>query len=163
MKHRASSGSTPSSGTILFKALILIEIINHLDYEIKGTFRHSNNLPGEDQWWLVVDFDRDIILYYKSIIERGLFKTVSLNSPRHGSHITVIKRGEEPLKNKQHWGFFNDMETTIKVKSLYVMPLGDESKNRIYCLGLEGTDLTYSRRFYGMDERYPFHMTIGWF
>lgn len=128
-------------------------------FQTQGTLRYSENLPGKDQWWLVVDCCPDIVAYYKWLVERGTY--ARLNTPKFGSHISVIS-GEEPIKNIDKWGEHTGESITVDAGPLYSLDANSEDKSKIYCVNIECERLIDLRELFGLKKEYPFHLTIGW-
>lgn len=90
-------------------------------HKAKGILRYSPKLIGErvsDKWWLVIDVDQGICDLYRHLYWLSKYKTVKLQRPAWGAHISVI-RNEEPTDDKKHlWEKYADQELEIEYTSV---------------------------------------------
>jgi hypothetical protein len=72
-----------------------------------GTFRYSptNNGSllrrdgGTTKWWLVIEVDEEFGRYMRHLFEMWSYRTRFLRAPLWGTHISVIRNEEPPLKD----------------------------------------------------------------
>lgn len=56
--------------------------------------------------WLMVDCCEELARYYRSLVH-AFSPSITLQPPRHGSHITVIAGKYEPNHNDRYWKKFD--------------------------------------------------------
>ena len=70
-------------------------------------FRSKAKLAYYPSWWLIAYADDELCKYYRSLINRE-HRSIKLNPPRHGAHITIIAGKYEEPANKEPWGRYQD-------------------------------------------------------
>lgn len=88
--EKSSAGSSPVSRTLINM------------FKSTGQLRYSRK---EDNFWLVLDIDKQIADYYRSFIP----KQYIYNLPRYLPHISIVRK-EKPL-NIDVWGKYNGEDT----------------------------------------------------
>jgi hypothetical protein len=71
-------------------------------YDSTGILRYSNEVSHR----LVLEIDREIVRYYRSLIP----KHFSTNLPRYVPHITVVRPEKEVPINLEFWGKYEGLE-----------------------------------------------------
>lgn len=133
-------------------------------YEAKGTLRYSpQRLGGEEsqKWWLVIDCQDDISEYYRHVIHIESYKTLKLQKPYWGSHITVIRNEEPP--NQELWKKYDGQEIVFKYGNHIGTNYSPERWKSFWWLDSRCEWALDIREELGLRrEPYPqFHLTIG--
>jgi hypothetical protein len=85
-----------------------------------GTVRTSPPVRGESlrrrdggstEWWLILDVDPELGRYLRAEYSRARFRTVQLQPPLWGTHVSVV-RGEEPPA-KAAWKSFDGRRVEV--------------------------------------------------
>lgn len=126
-------------------------------FETSGRLRYSRNSPDGERR-LVADCDHEILRMYAGLSK---LEWRPLNTPRHGAHVTVIKR-EGPIKNVDRWGTHDREIVKIELGPMYEMRYRKGRRGRIYCLKARCNRFDEIREFFGLPVYHSFHMTIGW-
>jgi hypothetical protein len=122
-----------------------------------GTLRYSPKLLGNnsEKFWLVVDCDPTIGLYYRNLYQLFHHKTRQLMRPAWESHITVI-RNEEPPR-KELWEKYSGKQVEFEYEH-FVHTDGNYWWVRVLSEELLDirTELEIDRNPY-----FPLHLSIG--
>ncbi len=70
-------------------------------------YKASGKLVYYDSWWLSLKTDDEICRYYKTLINQQN-KSLRLNLPKHGAHVTVISGKHEVPPYKEFWRKYQD-------------------------------------------------------
>lgn len=128
-------------------------------FEIQGTllFDPGKGSKNFDEWWCLVQLDKEIASYYRWFLKRWGQETSSPNG-LWGFHVSVIK-GEEPKKNKNNWAKMNGKEVTIHYGSWI-----NYSNGRHAWIDCYSDDLSEIREYYGLyvnNRKLKYHATLG--
>jgi len=65
-------------------------------------FSGSGNLLYYPTWWLIAKVEGDICKYYRTLV-KFYNRSLKLNPPKHGAHITIIAGKYEKPSNENLW------------------------------------------------------------
>ena len=107
--------------------------------------------------WLIVKADNGIISYYSSLLNLA-HRSVDLQLPKHGAHITVVSGKYEQPKDFTFWGKYQGRELTF-----YYDPEAIEYGGSYYWMPVVCEELTGIREELGLKPRikWQWHLTIG--
>jgi hypothetical protein len=120
---------------------------------INGTLNRRDG--GTNKWWLVIDVDPEIGIYYRNLFKMSTYGVKTLQRPAWDAHISVVSNEIPP--NKENWMKYNDMEIEFE----YFPEMKD---NQIYFWFPVVCDFALDiRQELGLERNpiYPLHLTVG--
>jgi hypothetical protein len=130
-----------------------------MKFQSVGKLRYSPKLTGDrnEKWWLVVDCDRELGRYYRSLFQAGQFHCRKLQAPSWDEHITVLRNEEPPEAHKFLWHKYEGVAVEFSYSG------GLETDGLYYWLAVDCPQLLDIREELGLarDPLYPLHLTIG--
>lgn len=106
--------------------------------------------------WLMVDCDEELTRYYRKLIHE-FSPSISLQTPRHGSHITVVAGKYEPDHIEKYWKKYDGMPVVFSYSSEI------STDGTYYWLPVVCADFERVREELGLNPTIPipWHLTIG--
>jgi hypothetical protein len=128
-----------------------------------GTFRYSPTLNGSlmrrdggtTRWWLIIDCDPELGRFSRHLLVQGTYRTRTVQSPLWGTHISVVRGEEPPLKAA--WERLNGQEVEFEYE-----PVIRETDGYLWVPIRCEAALTH-RQELGLQREPdpPLHLTIG--
>ena len=124
-----------------------------------GTLRYSPALlgGGQEKWWLVMDCDREIGRYYRSLYEMHWNRCRKIQPSSWAEHVTIIRNEEPPEANKKLWLKYDGLSVDFSYSP------NTQSDDLYVWLSVHCPFLLDIREELGLprDPLYPLHLTVG--
>jgi hypothetical protein len=136
-----------------------------MKYKSTGIFRYSpplnscGNLIRRDgqstKWWLIIECDPELGRYLRYQFQIKTYYTQSVQSPLWGTHISVIRNEEPPIKT--HWESLQAQEVEFEYEAMI-----QETEGYIW-VGVQCEAALQHRSVLGLPREpvLPLHLTVG--
>ena len=125
-------------------------------YESVGKILYKND------GWIVLSCDHSIVNYYKTVIEKMIWKKLSTSF--HGAHVTVLAaKHNGDFRKHKNWGKYNEKLVKFNYSPIiYTNEL--VGKDRYFWLNITCPFISLIRKDFNLDPnlKWPTHLTIGY-
>ena len=114
-----------------------------------------NYQVGKRFYWVIIEPNHDLGAYYRKLYSNYTYKTVNLQPPMNGSHLTVLR---EKSVDFSVWGRYNGLEVEFEFDNERPQTNGETLWFPAYCKKAEEirVDLGLAPK-----NKIPLHFTIG--
>jgi hypothetical protein len=123
-------------------------VVNEI-FQSTGTYHYFNH-------WLILECDEELARYYRQLVHL-YYRSIVLQKPMHGSHITIIAGKYENAPYRQYWKKYDGQQ----VKFEYDPHINTD--NEYFWLTVNCKEFENVRVELGLNPiiPIPWHLTIG--